>query len=52
MIAKLKSLKNQGFKGELYFNDKFNGTFLKRTDSSKLNNMDWKHKIELKKEFK
>ncbi len=38
-----------GFKGELYFNtDRPDGTLLKRTDSSKLNNMGWKHKVELK----
>ncbi|MEA1892603.1 MAG: GDP-L-fucose synthase [Campylobacterota bacterium] len=37
-----------GFNGELYFNtDKPDGTLLKRTDSSKLNNMGWRHKVEL-----
>ncbi|MDY0232984.1 MAG: GDP-L-fucose synthase [Sulfurimonas sp.] len=38
-----------GFKGELYFNtQKPDGTMLKLTDVTKLNNLGWKHKIELK----
>ena len=37
-----------GFKGELYFDTtKPDGTMLKRTDSSKLHNLGWKHKVEL-----
>ncbi len=37
-----------GFNGELFFNtEKPDGTLLKRTDSSKLNNMGWKYKVEL-----
>ena len=37
-----------GFKGELYFNtQKPDGTMLKLTDVTKLNNLGWKHKIEL-----
>ncbi len=36
-----------GFKGELYFNtQKPDGTMLKLTDSSKLNTLGWKHKVE------
>ncbi|MCH4552117.1 GDP-L-fucose synthase family protein [Aestuariibaculum lutulentum] len=38
-----------GFKGNLVFNtDKPDGTMRKLTDVSKLNNLGWKHKIELK----
>ncbi|MCT7530913.1 GDP-L-fucose synthase family protein [Aliarcobacter cryaerophilus] len=38
-----------GFKGKLYFNtEKPDGTIVKLTDSSKLNNLGWKHKIRLK----
>jgi len=38
-----------GFKGELYFNtDKPDGTILKQTDPTKLNNLGWKHTIELR----
>jgi len=38
-----------GFKGELIFNsDKPDGTLKKLTDVSKLNNLGWKHKMELK----
>lgn len=37
-----------GFKGKLYFNtEKPDGTIVKLTDSSKLNNLGWKHKVEL-----
>ncbi len=37
-----------GYNGELYFNDtKPDGTMLKRTDSSKLHSLGWKHKVEL-----
>ncbi|WP_295055802.1 GDP-L-fucose synthase [Sulfuricurvum sp.] len=38
-----------GFKGELYFNsDKPDGTMKKLTDVSKLNELGWKHTIELR----
>jgi len=38
-----------GFKGELYFNaDKPDGTMKKLTDVSKLHDLGWKHKVELK----
>lgn len=38
-----------GFEGDLVFNaDKPDGTLRKLTDVSKLNNLGWKHKIELK----
>jgi len=38
-----------GFKGEFYFNmTKPDGTMLKLTDPSKLHNLGWKHKVELK----
>jgi GDP-L-fucose synthase len=37
-----------GYTGELYFNtDKPDGTMLKLTDPSKLNDFGWKHKVEL-----
>ncbi len=37
-----------GYKGTLHFNtDKPDGTLVKRTDSTKLHMMGWKHKIEL-----
>ena len=37
-----------GYEGELYFNDtKPDGTMVKLTDPSKLNNLGWKHKVEL-----
>lgn len=37
-----------GFKGDLVFNsDKPDGTMQKLTDVSKLNNLGWRHKIEL-----
>ncbi|SFV50409.1 GDP-L-fucose synthetase [hydrothermal vent metagenome] len=38
-----------GFRGELYFNsDKPDGTILKQTDTSKLHNLGWRHKVELR----
>ncbi|WP_428739707.1 GDP-L-fucose synthase family protein [Sulfurimonas sp.] len=38
-----------GFKGELTFNDsKPDGTMVKLTDPTKLHNLGWKHKVELK----
>ena len=38
-----------GYNGNLYFNiEKPDGTIVKLTDSSKLNNLGWKHKIRLK----
>lgn len=38
-----------GFKGELYFNTKkLDGTMIKLTNPTKLHNLGWKHKIELK----
>ncbi|EIF50709.1 GDP-L-fucose synthase [Sulfurovum sp. AR] len=38
-----------GFQGELYFNaDKPDGTMKKLTDVSKLHNLGWKHKVELR----
>ena len=38
-----------GYKGELYFNtDKPDGTMIKLTDVSKLNNLGWKYKMKLK----
>ena len=38
-----------GFKGRLYFNaSKPDGTMIKLTDPSKLHNLGWRHKIELK----
>lgn len=37
-----------GYNGELYFNDnKPDGTMIKLTNSSKLHNLGWKHKVEL-----
>ncbi len=37
-----------GYEGKLYFNDtKPDGTMVKLTDPNKLNNLGWKHKIEL-----
>ena len=37
-----------GYAGELYFNDtKPDGTMIKLTDPSKLNDLGWKHKVEL-----
>ncbi len=37
-----------GFEGEFYFNtSKPDGTMVKLTDPSKLNTLDWKHKLEL-----
>ena len=37
-----------GYTGKLYFNDtKPDGTMIKLTDTSKLNNLGWKHKVEL-----
>ena len=37
-----------GYSGKLYFNDtKPDGTMVKLTDSSKLNKLGWKHKVEL-----
>ena len=37
-----------GFTGKLYFNDsKPDGTMVKLTDPSKLNNLGWKHKVKL-----
>jgi GDP-L-fucose synthase len=42
-----------GFKGRLVFNtDKPDGTMRKLTDVSKLNNLGWKHKIELEEGIK
>ena len=42
-----------GFKGNLVFNtDKPDGTMRKLTDVSKLNNLGWKHKIELEEGIK
>jgi len=49
-IKELASLikKIVGFKGELYFNiERPDGTMLKRTDVTKLNNLGWKHKVDL-----
>jgi GDP-L-fucose synthase len=41
------------FQGDLYFNmDKPDGTMVKLTDSSKLHDLGWKHKIELKEGIK
>jgi len=38
-----------GYKGELIFNDTYpDGTLLKRTDVTKLNNLGWKYSIDLK----
>jgi GDP-L-fucose synthase len=38
-----------GYKGELYFNEtKPDGTMIKLTNPSKLNELGWKHKVELK----
>ena len=38
-----------GFKGELVFNsEKPDGTLRKLTDPSKLNNLGWKHQIDIK----
>ena len=40
--------KQIGFKGEFVFNtDKPDGTMVKRTDVSKLNNLGWKHKVDV-----
>jgi GDP-L-fucose synthase len=37
-----------GFRGELFFNtEKPDGTILKLTDSSKLHDLGWRHKVEL-----
>ena len=37
-----------GYEGELYFNtDKPDGTMIKLTNPTKLNNLGWKHKVEL-----
>jgi GDP-L-fucose synthase len=45
--------KEIGFKGRLLFNtDKPDGTMRKLTDVSKLNNLGWKHKIELEEGIK
>ena len=42
-----------GYKGELYFNkSKPDGTMIKLTDPSKLNELGWKHKIELEEGIK
>lgn len=42
-----------GYKGELYFNtDKPDGTMIKLTNPSKLNELGWKHKVELKNGIK
>ncbi|MDX3959087.1 GDP-L-fucose synthase [Aliarcobacter skirrowii] len=42
-----------GFKGELYFNtEKPDGTMVKLTDPSKLNNLGWKYKVELENGIK
>lgn len=42
-----------GFKGELYFNtEKPDGTMKKLTDSTKLNSLGWKHKVELENGIK
>ncbi|PLY08813.1 MAG: GDP-L-fucose synthase [Arcobacter sp.] len=42
-----------GFNGELYFNsDKPDGTMFKLTDSSKLHDLGWKHKINLENGIK
>ncbi len=42
-----------GFKGELYFNtDKPDGTMVKLTDPSKLNNLGWKYKVKLEEGIK
>lgn len=42
-----------GFKGELKFNtQKPDGTMVKLTDPSKLHNLGWKHKVELKEGIK
>jgi GDP-L-fucose synthase len=50
-IAELAELikKVVGFNGELVFNtDKPDGTMVKLTDVSKLHELGWKHKVELK----
>ncbi|MBD3842488.1 MAG: GDP-L-fucose synthase, partial [Campylobacterales bacterium] len=42
-----------GFKGELTFNtDKPDGTMVKLTDVTKLNNLGWKHKMDLESGIK
>ena len=42
-----------GFEGELFFNtEKPDGTILKLTDSSKLHDLGWKHKVELEEGIK
>lgn len=42
-----------GFKGELIFNtEKPDGTMVKLTDSSKLHNLGWKHKVEIEEGIK